>query len=333
MPFSTSSYPDYLDLKARNDVFDDAVAYSPMFGALNLGERSRLALGEIVTGNYFQMLGVGAAAGRTLLPGRRRAGRAARRDDFVSLLDARARREPRHRRAHAEAARRRLHDRRRRAARVRRHDAGRSRPSSGCRWPRTWRSSRSACTTSCRRPTGRRGSIGAASGGCSSRGGCKPGKTAAEAGANLDVLMARLDQSYPTTNKDRHVSVKAAGAVFFHPGARRPAAPDRARPDARRRPRAPDRVRERRQHAAGARVGPPEGDRHPAGDRRRARPARAPARHREPGAVDDRRRVRRRARLGAPARGRVDQPAGADSARRSTCGSTFACCSSRSARR
>ena len=62
------SYPDYQDLSARNDVFDGLVAYSPMFGALNLGDRSRLALGEIVTGNYFRMLGVSAAAGRTLLP-------------------------------------------------------------------------------------------------------------------------------------------------------------------------------------------------------------------------------------------------------------------------
>ncbi len=29
--------------------------------------------------------------------------------------------------------------------------------------------------------------------------------------------MARLDAAYPATNKDRHVSVKAASAVFFHP--------------------------------------------------------------------------------------------------------------------
>ncbi len=67
-PFSTSSYPDYLDLRAQNDVFEDIAGYSPMFAALNLDNRSRLAMGEIVTGNYFQVLGVGAALGRTLLP-------------------------------------------------------------------------------------------------------------------------------------------------------------------------------------------------------------------------------------------------------------------------
>jgi predicted permease len=66
--FSTSSYPDYLDLKAQNGVFDDMVGYSPMFAALNLGDRSRLTLGEAVTGNYFRVLGVAAHRGRTLLP-------------------------------------------------------------------------------------------------------------------------------------------------------------------------------------------------------------------------------------------------------------------------
>src|SRR5262249_5208440 len=66
--FSTSSYPAYLDLRARADVFDDVVGYSPMMAALNLDNRSRLAMGEIVTGNYFQMFGVGAAIGRTILP-------------------------------------------------------------------------------------------------------------------------------------------------------------------------------------------------------------------------------------------------------------------------
>ena len=66
--FSTSSYPDYLDLQARNEVFDGIVGYSPMLAALNLDNRSRLAMGEIVTGNYFQILGVPAAVGRTILP-------------------------------------------------------------------------------------------------------------------------------------------------------------------------------------------------------------------------------------------------------------------------
>ncbi|CAN5675083.1 ABC transporter permease [soil metagenome] len=66
--YATTSYPDWLDLKARNSVFGDMMAYSPMMAALNLPDRSRLALGEVVTGNYFEVLGVRAALGRTLLP-------------------------------------------------------------------------------------------------------------------------------------------------------------------------------------------------------------------------------------------------------------------------
>lgn len=69
--FGTSSYPDYLDLKSRtveNGVFEDLVAYTPMFGTLGIDTGSRLAMGEAVTGNYFQMLGVPAFLGRTILP-------------------------------------------------------------------------------------------------------------------------------------------------------------------------------------------------------------------------------------------------------------------------
>jgi predicted permease len=66
--FGTSSYPDYLDFAAENGVFEGLVGYTPMLAPLNLGERSRLLLGEIVTGNYFSVLGVGASIGRPLLP-------------------------------------------------------------------------------------------------------------------------------------------------------------------------------------------------------------------------------------------------------------------------
>jgi len=66
--YATSSYPDYLDFKSRNSVFTDLVAYSPSIAALKAGDRSRMALGEVVTGNYFQVLGVQAVIGRTLLP-------------------------------------------------------------------------------------------------------------------------------------------------------------------------------------------------------------------------------------------------------------------------
>ena len=56
--YSTNSYPDYLDFRAKNEVFSGILAYSPSIGALKAGDRSRMALGEVVSGQ--------------LLPGARR---------------------------------------------------------------------------------------------------------------------------------------------------------------------------------------------------------------------------------------------------------------------
>lgn len=66
--FATNSYPDFLDLKAQNTVFTDMLGYSPMMAPLSLGDRSRIALGQIVTSNYFTMLGIQPALGRLLVP-------------------------------------------------------------------------------------------------------------------------------------------------------------------------------------------------------------------------------------------------------------------------
>jgi predicted permease len=66
--FTTNSYPDFVDLRAQNQVFTDMAGYSPAIAALKTGDQSRMAIGEVVTGNYFQLLGVHAAVGRTLLP-------------------------------------------------------------------------------------------------------------------------------------------------------------------------------------------------------------------------------------------------------------------------
>jgi predicted permease len=66
--YATSSYQDFLDLKAQNTVFADLVGYSPMIAPLSLGDRSRVALGQVVTSNYFTMLGVQPLLGRLLVP-------------------------------------------------------------------------------------------------------------------------------------------------------------------------------------------------------------------------------------------------------------------------
>ena len=63
--YATSSYQDFLDLKAQNTVFTDMMGYSPMMAPLSLGgDRSRISLGQVVTANHFTMLGVQPFLGR-----------------------------------------------------------------------------------------------------------------------------------------------------------------------------------------------------------------------------------------------------------------------------
>jgi predicted permease len=66
--YATTSFPDFVDLKAQNAVFSDMTGYTLMFAPLNLGDRARLVLGQIVTSNHFQFLGVQPFLGRMLQP-------------------------------------------------------------------------------------------------------------------------------------------------------------------------------------------------------------------------------------------------------------------------
>lgn len=66
--YATTSYPDFLDLKAQNTVFTDMIAYTPMFAPLSLGDRARLVLGQLVTSNHFDLLGIRPFLGRMLQP-------------------------------------------------------------------------------------------------------------------------------------------------------------------------------------------------------------------------------------------------------------------------
>jgi predicted permease len=67
--YATTSYQDFLDLKAQNTVFTDMMGYSPMMAPLSLGgDRSRISLGQVVTSNHFTMLGVQPRMGRLLVP-------------------------------------------------------------------------------------------------------------------------------------------------------------------------------------------------------------------------------------------------------------------------
>ncbi|MFN2455442.1 MAG: ABC transporter permease [Pyrinomonadaceae bacterium] len=62
------SYSDYADFRDKNESLSGLAAY--MRGTLNLNDNGRLEAinGEIVSGNYFDVLGVSAARGRTFLP-------------------------------------------------------------------------------------------------------------------------------------------------------------------------------------------------------------------------------------------------------------------------
>ena len=58
------SYPMYQDFRDKNEVFQGMFCrYSALFSLTSEG-RTELALGELVSGNYFPVLGVGAASGR-----------------------------------------------------------------------------------------------------------------------------------------------------------------------------------------------------------------------------------------------------------------------------
>src|SRR5262245_51952570 len=67
--FHPLSYPNYLDYRAQNDVFVDLAAYSfPQGVSLGGGEKPAPVNVQVVSGNYFSLVGVRAAFGRTFRP-------------------------------------------------------------------------------------------------------------------------------------------------------------------------------------------------------------------------------------------------------------------------
>jgi predicted permease len=64
----TLSYPNYRDMRDRNTVLSGLVAYRFLPASLGLPGNSQRLWGYLVTGNYFDVLGVGAARGRVLRP-------------------------------------------------------------------------------------------------------------------------------------------------------------------------------------------------------------------------------------------------------------------------
>jgi macrolide transport system ATP-binding/permease protein len=65
---SDSSYPDYLDYRSQNTVLSGFVAIAPRAFHLSTGRETERVEGELVTSNYFNVLGVNAAHGRVMIP-------------------------------------------------------------------------------------------------------------------------------------------------------------------------------------------------------------------------------------------------------------------------
>jgi macrolide transport system ATP-binding/permease protein len=66
--FDVFSYPNYADLRDRNQMFQALAAHKDVAANVGLGDGAEDTTGEVVTGNYFNLLGVKAVLGRALLP-------------------------------------------------------------------------------------------------------------------------------------------------------------------------------------------------------------------------------------------------------------------------
>jgi len=66
--FDGLSYPNFLDLRERCRSFSGIAAHREVTVTLGAGATPESAQGELVTGDYFSVLGVGAALGRPVLP-------------------------------------------------------------------------------------------------------------------------------------------------------------------------------------------------------------------------------------------------------------------------
>src|SRR6267142_393335 len=67
-PGSVFSYPDYAEMRDQNHVFEGLIAWGGITASLNSNDQTDLVNGAVVTGNYFQVLGVGAEKGRVITP-------------------------------------------------------------------------------------------------------------------------------------------------------------------------------------------------------------------------------------------------------------------------
>ena len=218
--YATSSYPDYLDFKERNTVFSEIVGHSTMFGALSTSERSRLAMGEVVTGNFFPTLGIRAALGRTLLPEDDRP-----QAERVVVVSHRYWRREMGADPNAVGRTLRLRGQPYTVVGVIQEGYSGLLPMLAAE---IWLPTAHVEEVE---PAGLQDAV-PSPGGTSRldrrgqrwmfvKGRLKPGVTLEQAQANLDGVMAGLVETYPQTNKDRRVALLASKGVRIHPAADR----------------------------------------------------------------------------------------------------------------
>jgi macrolide transport system ATP-binding/permease protein len=67
-PFDTLAYPDYIDYRDQNRTLAGIAVYNGIAYHLSTGQEAERVKGALVSGNYFDVLGVRAARGRLLTP-------------------------------------------------------------------------------------------------------------------------------------------------------------------------------------------------------------------------------------------------------------------------
>jgi predicted permease len=216
--YSSSSLPDLKDIRSQSTRFADIAGHSTMFAAVSGGGRARLTLGEVVTGNYFDLLGVRAQIGRTLGPDDDRPG--APRTVVVS--EGYWRRELG---ADPAVVGRTLKIRGQAFAIVGVLD-GRFTGMVPMLAPEIWTTVQyvedvepAGINEAVPSPTGtsrldRRGMRW-----LFARARLKPGASMDDAGAELDVIAARLRAEHPATNRERRMSLRPSSQTRVHPAA------------------------------------------------------------------------------------------------------------------
>jgi hypothetical protein len=68
MQYATWSYPDFMDVRAWNDVFSEFAVINLTIATWDDGQRTELLFGEQVSGNFFRLYGIQPVLGRDFLP-------------------------------------------------------------------------------------------------------------------------------------------------------------------------------------------------------------------------------------------------------------------------